>query len=278
MPDDPPLLFRWRRLVHRVRRADGPERIAGEWWRDSNASRATITASRTRTGGRFWLYRAGLYRPARAAALVPARGLRLSDRLRRAAGHQQFFLPARRLASRGAGGASAGAGPSRHRHHRPQYAGRRGARACRGERDAAAPRRRLPARSRRRHEPPLLSHRPRRLWRSVPPPHARQAPGDEGRMPPGATTISPNSARARFIVALPPDAAADDGLRALSSNRLPADFAGAAYLAAQHLYRGDDRKRIAPPGRSRRARGRAAGRDQRRALSRGRSGARCRTW
>src|ERR1700694_4200411 len=28
-----PIFFRWRRLQHRVRRADGPERLCGEWWR-----------------------------------------------------------------------------------------------------------------------------------------------------------------------------------------------------------------------------------------------------
>jgi protein ImuB len=31
LPDHPPATFTWRRVRHRVRRADGPERIAGEW-------------------------------------------------------------------------------------------------------------------------------------------------------------------------------------------------------------------------------------------------------
>lgn len=33
LPDGPPLRFRWRRVVHDVVRAEGPERIAPEWWR-----------------------------------------------------------------------------------------------------------------------------------------------------------------------------------------------------------------------------------------------------
>jgi len=33
VPDGPPLRFRWRRNVHEVARFEGPERIAGEWWR-----------------------------------------------------------------------------------------------------------------------------------------------------------------------------------------------------------------------------------------------------
>ena len=33
VPDGPPLRFIWRRIVRRVVRADGPERISPEWWR-----------------------------------------------------------------------------------------------------------------------------------------------------------------------------------------------------------------------------------------------------
>jgi protein ImuB len=66
VPDDPPVLFRWRRLQHRVRRADGPERIAGEWWRETAADDETRDYYRVEdeAGRRFWLYRAGLYAPA----------------------------------------------------------------------------------------------------------------------------------------------------------------------------------------------------------------------
>lgn len=33
VPDGPPLRFRWRRIVHDIVLAEGPERIAPEWWR-----------------------------------------------------------------------------------------------------------------------------------------------------------------------------------------------------------------------------------------------------
>jgi protein ImuB len=66
IPDDPPLLFRWRQRAHRVRAADGPERIAAEWWRAPD-KRGEEPRDYYRVedeeGQRFWLYRAGLYRP-----------------------------------------------------------------------------------------------------------------------------------------------------------------------------------------------------------------------
>ncbi|MDP8916983.1 MAG: DNA polymerase Y family protein, partial [Pseudomonadota bacterium] len=50
----------------RVRRAEGPERIAEEWWRhpavDPDRSRVRdYYAVEDAEGGRFWLFRAGLY-------------------------------------------------------------------------------------------------------------------------------------------------------------------------------------------------------------------------
>jgi hypothetical protein len=36
MPDHPPRLFVWRKRRHRARRADGPERILGEWWKSES--------------------------------------------------------------------------------------------------------------------------------------------------------------------------------------------------------------------------------------------------
>jgi len=100
VPDGPPRRFRWRRTVHEVARFEGPERIAGEWWRvrvsrlpdpvpsvlreragrdamDSDeAEAADRSASSPRgkplltrdyfrvedvRGRRFWLFRHGLY-------------------------------------------------------------------------------------------------------------------------------------------------------------------------------------------------------------------------
>ncbi len=60
VPDDPPFLFRWRRVTHRVRRADGPERIADEWWREAAEPRDYYRIE-DEAGRRFWLYRAGFY-------------------------------------------------------------------------------------------------------------------------------------------------------------------------------------------------------------------------
>src|SRR5262249_61731014 len=66
IPDDPPIMFRWRRIVHRVTWAEGPERIAPEWWRgggDIEESRETRDYYRIQdeAGGRYWVYRTGLY-------------------------------------------------------------------------------------------------------------------------------------------------------------------------------------------------------------------------
>jgi len=64
VPDDPPLLFRWRRDSHRIVRAEGPERLAPEWWRDhSRLGNDTRDYYRVEDadGRRFWLYRDGLY-------------------------------------------------------------------------------------------------------------------------------------------------------------------------------------------------------------------------
>lgn len=89
VPDGPPLRFTWRRVEHRVARAEGPERIAREWWldlpgaasgrQDESEEEAAAAAlgervpappdNRTRDyyrvedveGGRYWLYRDGLY-------------------------------------------------------------------------------------------------------------------------------------------------------------------------------------------------------------------------
>jgi protein ImuB len=61
LPDGPPAAFTWRRVRHRVRRADGPERIAGEWWRRDAEWRAVrdYWAVEDEAGQRFWLYRRG---------------------------------------------------------------------------------------------------------------------------------------------------------------------------------------------------------------------------
>lgn len=63
VPDGPPLRFRWRRLTHDVSAAEGPERIAPEWWLPKQGSALTRDYFRveTREGIRLWLFREGLY-------------------------------------------------------------------------------------------------------------------------------------------------------------------------------------------------------------------------
>ena len=68
LPDDPPFRFTWRRRSHRVLHADGPERVAEEWWTSDNAADPRDSGDRIRDyyrvedeeGRRFWLYRVGL--------------------------------------------------------------------------------------------------------------------------------------------------------------------------------------------------------------------------
>jgi protein ImuB len=59
VPDGPPARFRWRRALHEVARAEGPERIALEWWQGRAGTRDYFRVE-TRQGQRFWLYRDGL--------------------------------------------------------------------------------------------------------------------------------------------------------------------------------------------------------------------------
>ncbi|MGO8711199.1 MAG: DNA polymerase Y family protein [Rhizomicrobium sp.] len=62
VPEGPPVRFRWRHALHAVALAEGPERIAMEWWRHQAAAptRDYFRVEDTE-GRRFWLYRAGLY-------------------------------------------------------------------------------------------------------------------------------------------------------------------------------------------------------------------------
>ena len=60
-PDGPPAQFRWRRVTHSVARAEGPERIGGEWWRKPGHRTRDYYRVEDREGRRFWVFRAGLY-------------------------------------------------------------------------------------------------------------------------------------------------------------------------------------------------------------------------
>ncbi|WP_247894250.1 DNA polymerase Y family protein [Azospirillum sp. B510] len=66
LPDDPPRHFVWRGTRHRVCRAEGPERIESEWWRPAGSLGLAVRdyyRVEDEDGRRFWLFRAGLYRP-----------------------------------------------------------------------------------------------------------------------------------------------------------------------------------------------------------------------
>ena len=69
IPEGPPLRFRWRRALHTVAFAEGPERIAAEWWRhqEPQPTRDYFRVE-DREGKRFWLYRSGIYGRETAAA------------------------------------------------------------------------------------------------------------------------------------------------------------------------------------------------------------------
>ena len=62
IPEGPPRQFRWRGVRHQVAHAQGPERIAPEWWHQScdDAERDYYLVEDS-AGHRFWLYRASLY-------------------------------------------------------------------------------------------------------------------------------------------------------------------------------------------------------------------------
>ena len=62
VPDGPPLKFRWRRMLHEVARAEGPERIAPEWWhRNDDGALRDYYRIEDAAGRRFWVFREGLY-------------------------------------------------------------------------------------------------------------------------------------------------------------------------------------------------------------------------
>jgi protein ImuB len=67
IPDAPPVMFRWRKVVHRIVRAGGPERISPEWWREDGDSAGDDGEVRdyyrveSSHGMRFWVFREGLY-------------------------------------------------------------------------------------------------------------------------------------------------------------------------------------------------------------------------
>lgn len=65
VPDGPPVRVVWRRVARQITRADGPERIAPEWWTADPGTAPPRARDYYRAedaeGRRYWIYREGLY-------------------------------------------------------------------------------------------------------------------------------------------------------------------------------------------------------------------------
>jgi len=60
IPDYPPMLFRYQNKLHKVKKADGPERIEREWWIEEGQHR-DYYAVEDEEGKRYWIFRSGHY-------------------------------------------------------------------------------------------------------------------------------------------------------------------------------------------------------------------------
>ena len=68
-PDGQPRQFSWRGSLREVARAEGPERIAPEWWREKGSARLRdYYRVEDGEGRRYWIFRAGLAGDGRGAA------------------------------------------------------------------------------------------------------------------------------------------------------------------------------------------------------------------
>ena len=61
VPEGAPERFCWRRVLYRVRRVEGPERIAPEWWQDRREATRDYWRVEDEDGRRYWLFRATAY-------------------------------------------------------------------------------------------------------------------------------------------------------------------------------------------------------------------------
>ena len=60
IPDYPPMLFRHKGKLHKITKADGPERIEPEWWLQNGQHRDYYCVE-DEEGRRYWLFRLGHY-------------------------------------------------------------------------------------------------------------------------------------------------------------------------------------------------------------------------
>jgi protein ImuB len=65
IPDYPPMLFRYKGKLHKIIKADGPERIEAEWWLQDGQHRDYYCVE-DEDGYRYWLFRAGHYDEAKS--------------------------------------------------------------------------------------------------------------------------------------------------------------------------------------------------------------------
>ena len=61
VPDGPPERFRWRRVLRKIVRAEGPERIAPPWFSADAGPTRDYFRVEDEMGRRYWLFREGLY-------------------------------------------------------------------------------------------------------------------------------------------------------------------------------------------------------------------------
>jgi protein ImuB len=60
IPDYPPMSFRYKSKLHKIMKADGPERIEQEWWLQEGQHRDYYCVE-DEEGHRYWLFRSGHY-------------------------------------------------------------------------------------------------------------------------------------------------------------------------------------------------------------------------
>ncbi len=60
IPDYPPMMFRYKGKLHKIIKADGPERIEQEWWLQEGQHRDYYCVE-DEDGNRYWLFRLGHY-------------------------------------------------------------------------------------------------------------------------------------------------------------------------------------------------------------------------
>ena len=134
VPDGPPARFVWRRATHAVVRAEGPERVAMEWWRtEGTMPTRDYFRVEDEAGLRFWLYRRRTLRPrdragrrqGRAAELVHAWIVRMTTPAYAEIGITTNVSFLRGVAPAGLRAPGGPSGPLRHRHRRSQHDGRR---------------------------------------------------------------------------------------------------------------------------------------------------------